>query len=120
MIFSWWNSQTIGTWLTTLLYGEKVGSDAFGNRYYQSRGGRRWVTYNGTVEASRVPPDWHGWLHHTFAEPPTTAPLRSRDFEAPHQPNLTGTEGAYRPQGSLARGGVRPPATGDYQAWKPE
>jgi NADH:ubiquinone oxidoreductase subunit len=41
-------------------------------------------------------------------------------FEAPHQPNLTGTEGAYRPDGSLSRGGARPPATGDYQAWKPE
>ena len=34
--------------------------------------------------------------------------------------NLTGTEGAYRPGGSLQKGGVRPPATGDYQAWKPD
>jgi len=32
MIFSWWNSQTIGTWLTTKLYGEPVGTDAFGTR----------------------------------------------------------------------------------------
>ena len=36
------------------------------------------------------------------------------------QPNLTGTEGAYKPGGSLSRGGARPPATGDYQAWKPD
>jgi NADH:ubiquinone oxidoreductase subunit len=72
------------------------------------------------VEASRVPPDWHGWLHHTYGEPPTRAPLKAKSFEAPHQPNLTGTDGAYRPDGSLAKGGVRPPATGDYQAWKPE
>ena len=78
------------------------------------------MIYNGTVEASRVPPDWHGWLHHTYAEPPTQAPLKVKPFEAPHQPNLTGTEGAYRPDGSLAKGGARPPATGDYQAWKPE
>jgi len=121
MIFSWWNSATWGTWLTTRLYGEPVGTDAFGNRYYQNRSGsRRWVIYNGTVEASRVPPDWHGWLHHTYAEPPTKAPLKAKPYEQPYQPNLTGTDAAYRPDGSLAKGGVRPPATGDYQPWKPE
>ena len=67
-----------------------------------------------------MPPDWHGWLHHTYAEPPTCAPLKARAFEKAHQPNLTGTEGAYKPSGSLSRGGARPSATGDYQAWKPD
>jgi len=121
MIFSWWNSATLGTLLTTWLSGAPVGTDDFGNRYYQNKdGSRRWVIYNGTVEASRVPPDWHGWLHHTYAEPPTKEPLKTRAFEKPHQPNLTGTDGAYRPSGSLKNGGVRPSATGDYQAWKPD
>jgi NADH:ubiquinone oxidoreductase subunit len=121
MIFSWWNSATWGTLLTTWLSGSAVGTDAFGNRYYQDKGGkRRWVVYNGTVEASRVPAEWHGWLHHTFAEPPTRAPLPVKSWELPHLPNMTGTDGALRPQGSLARTGVRPPATGDYQAWKPD
>ena len=121
MLFSWWKSQTLGTWLHTKLSGNAVGTDDFGNRYFQNKdGSRRWVIYNGTVEASRVPPDWHGWLHHTYAEPPTRAPLKVRDFEQPHQPNLTGTEGAYKPGGSLSRGASRPPATGDYQAWKPD
>ena len=121
MIFSWWNSATWGTWLMTKLQGEPVGTDTFGNRYFQNKdGSRRWVLYNGTVEASRVPPEWHGWLHHTYAEPPTTAPHKPRGSETPHQPNLTGTDGAYRPDGSLAKSGARPPATGDYQAWKPE
>jgi len=105
----------------TKLYGNAVGADDFGNRYYQNKdGSRRWVLYNGTVEASRVPAEWHGWLHHTFAEPPTKAPLRAQVWEAPHQPNLTGTEYALRPEGSLQRSGHRPRATGDYQAWKPE
>jgi len=121
MIFSWWNSATFGTLLTTWTQGAAVGEDAFGNRYYQNKdGSRRWVLYNGTVEASRVPAEWHGWLHHTFAEPPTKAPLRTQVWETPHQPNLTGTEYALRPEGSLQRSGHRPPATGDYQAWKPE
>ena len=53
-LFTWWNSQTFGTQLWTWLYGEAVGEDEFGNRYYRTRGGkidpalgfeRRWVIY---------------------------------------------------------------------------
>ncbi len=121
MIFSWWKTATYGTLVTTWFSGQPVGSDDFGNRYYPTRDGkRRWVLYSGTVEASRVPPDWHGWLHHTFAGPPPAAPLKAKSWEAEHRPNPTGTGGAYRPAGSLARSGVRAAATGDYQAWKPE
>ena len=63
--FTWWNGQTFGTLLTTSLYGEFVGEDEFGNRYYRTKGGkidpalgfeRRWVIYNGVAEASSVPP----------------------------------------------------------------
>src|SRR5277367_2844777 len=61
MIFIWWRGATLGTLVTTWFSGQFVGEDAFGNRYYQNKTGlRRWVLYNGTVEASRVPPDWHG------------------------------------------------------------
>jgi NADH:ubiquinone oxidoreductase subunit len=121
MIFSWWKGATYGTLMTTWLSGQPVGTDEFGNRYYRTRDGkRRWVLYNGTVEASRVPPDWHGWLHHTFQEPPTVAPVKGKAWEETHRPNLTGTDGAYRPDGSLVRGGVRATAAGDYHAWQPE
>jgi NADH:ubiquinone oxidoreductase subunit len=120
-IFVWWRHATIGTLVQTWLSGRFVGADKFGNRYYQNKTGkRRWVIYAGTVEASRVPPDWHGWLHHTFKEPPTVAPPPVKPWEKEYRPNLTGLPGAYRPPGSLAEGGERPPATGDYQAWKPE
>lgn len=120
-IFVWWRDATPGTWLTTWWSGRSVGSDAYGNRYYQTRDGkRRWVIYSGTVEASRVPPDWHGWLHHTFVDPPTVAPLKIKSWEKDHQPNLSGTPGAYHPQGSLAATGQHAPATGDYQAWNPD
>jgi NADH:ubiquinone oxidoreductase subunit len=120
-IFVWWQRATPGTLLLTWLSGHFVGEDKFGNRYYQNRAAlRRWVIYNGTVEASRVPAEWHGWLHHTFREPPTVAPQRVRPWEKEHVPNLTGTDMAYRPPGSLAASGQRAPATGDYGAWKPE
>ena len=121
MLYAWWHNATLGTLWTTWTTGAAIGTDKFGNRYYEARkSGRRWVIYAGTVEASRVPPDWHGWLHHTFADPPTVAPFKEKAWEKDHQPNLTGTDGAYRPDGSLLAAGKRPRATGDYEAWKPE
>jgi NADH:ubiquinone oxidoreductase subunit len=126
-IFGWTSGATLGTLFTIAKRGELVGTDEFGNRYYQSRDNvsydgrrRRWVVYNGYAEASKVTPDWHGWLHYTFAEPPTEVPLPRRRWEKDHQPNMTGTPLAWRPPGSLAAEGVRPAATGDYEAWKPE
>ena len=118
-IFTWWNGQTVGTRLMTWRRGEKVGEDEAGNIFYQSDGGkRRWVIYNGEAEASRVSPDWHGWLHHTFAEPPTKAPLPKKAWEKAHIPNLTGTDAAYVPPGSLNAPTPKPRA--DYEAWVPE
>ena len=38
--FTWWNGQTFGTQVWTALYGEFVGSDEFGNRYYRTKGGK--------------------------------------------------------------------------------
>lgn len=125
-IFTWWNGATLGALFDIGRRAAQVGEDEQGNRYYEERKPsldgrkRRWVVYNGLAEASRVPPDWHGWLHHTFEAPPTEAPLLRRAWEKPHQPNLTGTVHAYRPPGSLARGGERAAATGDYESWKPE
>ena len=53
-ILTWWNGQTVGTWLYTALHGVPVGEDESGNTYYRSRkGDRRWVIYNGESEASR-------------------------------------------------------------------
>ena len=56
-----------------------VGEDEAGNSYYETIDrrfdydgrNRRFVIYNGYADASKVPADWHGWLHHTFDEPPT-------------------------------------------------
>jgi NADH:ubiquinone oxidoreductase subunit len=127
-LFTWWNGQTFGTQLWTWRFGELVGEDEQGNRYYRTAGGkidptlhfeRRWVIYNGTAEASRIPPSWHGWMHHTVDLPPTEDGYKPREWEKPHVPNMTGTPAAYRPSGSTLASGRRPKATGDYQPWTP-
>lgn len=125
-IFSWWNGATIGARFDIGRRGVFVGQDEQGNKYYEEKRPsiegrkRRYVIYNGLAEASRVSPDWHGWMHHTVSEPPTIAPMKRHVWEKPHQPNLTGTVKAYRPKGSLARGGVRQTSTADYEAWSPD
>jgi NADH:ubiquinone oxidoreductase subunit len=123
-IFTWWNGATIGTRLG--LRGKTcVGNDALGNVYYE--GGkdtngwpRRWVIYSGSNDASRVAPEWYGWLHHQVDDLPDRALPPPRVWEKPAVPNLTGTTLAYRPSGALERGGRRAAATGDYEAWTPD
>jgi NADH:ubiquinone oxidoreductase subunit len=124
-IFTWWDGATIGTRLFTSRSGKRIGADGLGNVYFE--GGtdtaghaRRWVIYAGPNDASRVPPDWHAWLHHYADGPPDQSLPPSRRWESPPQANLTGTREAYRPAGALEAGGVRAAATGDYEAWSPD
>lgn len=129
-IFSWWGGNTWGTRLTIARQGRYVGGDSFGNRYYEQLEGvgpegplgrpRRWVTYKDLAEPSKVPPEWHGWLHYTVDTPPTEERYAPRPWQKPHRPNMTGTAEAYRPAGSILGSGHRPKATGDYKPWRPE
>lgn len=116
---TWWDGYSVGTALFTRRHGVKVGEDEAGNRYYRNADDtRRWVLYTGQNDASRVGPEWYGWLHHTFALPPTEDPFPRKPWEKPHHPNLTGTEGAYFRPGSIRRADVTPRS--DYEAWTPE
>jgi len=106
--------------------GVLVGSDKYGNQYYQEKEARpgmkqrRWVIYRGEPDASLVPPEWHGWLHYNQKEPlPEGSPFH-KPWQKEHVPNLTGTLGAYRPPGHAYEGGRRARATGDYEAWTPD
>jgi len=118
-IFTWWDGTAFGTSIFTARNGNRVGEDAEGNVYYRnSDDTRRWVIYNGENEATRVSPEWHGWLHHTWDEPPTDKPLVRKDWEQPHLANMTGTTAAYAPAGSLRS--AAPAERRDYEAWTPE
>jgi NADH:ubiquinone oxidoreductase subunit len=109
----------------TALYGKYMGADALGNKYYRGKPlkgrkrERRWVIYKGEPEASTVPPEWHGWLHHQTDRAPDAASKYRKAWQLPPQPNLTGTGAAYLPPGHTLRGGKRDAATGDYTAWQP-
>jgi NADH:ubiquinone oxidoreductase subunit len=129
-LFTWWaGSGTIGTIWTTWTRGRPVGTDEFGNRYYEDRTAkqsydkgrkRRWVKYKGYADASKIPPDWHGWMHYIYDTPPSQQPLPKKAWEKPHVPNMSGTPFAVYPKGSLNNPEVqRQPSSGDYEAWNP-
>ena len=126
-IFSWWGGNTWGTRLFTWRRGRQVGSDAFGNRYFLQKSGvgplgvpSRWVIYKDLSEPSQVPPDWHGWLHHTVDALPTDETYQAQPWQKAHEMNWTGSARAYRPQGSITGTAQRPKFSGDYKPWKPE
>lgn len=126
-VFCWWTGNTWGTRLTIWNQGRFIGEDQFGNRYYEQKRGvgplgvpRRFVTYKKLADPSKVPPEWHGWLHYTVDVPPTDEEYETQPWQREHVMNTTGTSQAYRPDGSILTPQSRPKATGDYQPWRPE
>jgi NADH:ubiquinone oxidoreductase subunit len=101
--------------LKSWFHKEFVGQDAFGNKYYihKSDAKKRWVHYNGDSDASKISPQWHGWLHHN-------APIPLSENLAPyykkmHYPNLTGTAFKHTPKNTT----LSLKNQAGYTAWKP-
>jgi NADH:ubiquinone oxidoreductase subunit len=111
--------------LHTLMYGKKMGEDHLGNVYYRGKPRRgqkrerRWVMYKDKAEASLVPAQWHGWLHHQTDHLPDESTQYRKDWQKPHLPNMTGTDAAYLPPGHALNPGPRAASTADYTAWEP-
>jgi len=115
----------IGLYIRTLLKGRFIGQDVYGNRYYcerswwpwsRSPGSRRWVLYKGLAEASKIPAEWHSWLHGGPATPLETASAKY-PWQKPHQPNLTGTPNSYQPSVLAAPKNKEAPKY--YEPWTP-
>ncbi|MDC3114599.1 NADH-ubiquinone oxidoreductase subunit NDUFA12 family protein [Candidatus Pelagibacter sp.] len=95
--FTWWNQDTFGTRIKTILFGKFVGKDSFGNKYYESKNNKRWVIYAGEIDASKIPVEWYSWIHFTPNKIEKKHDIDKYDWQKPHQPNLTGTDNAYFP-----------------------
>ena len=110
----------IGTKLYLLLRTKYIGSDNFGNLYYQAKTDynalgklKRFVFFKGKKEATKVPPTFNAWLKHIIYDfPKNTQP---HSWQQDYQCNLTGTKHAYFPsfqQKSLL-------LKAQYNAWTP-
>ena len=114
-IFIWWHRQTIGTFIYTMFTGKFVGRDEFGNKYYSNSKGKRWVIYTNTVESSKIPPEWHLWIHFLTNNKPSSNTIKFK-WQKKHKENLTGTSKAYKPDGSLSLDSKK--NMKKYEIWK--
>ena len=114
-IFIWWHRQTLGTFIYTLFNGKFVGKDKFGNKYYSNSKGKRWVIYKNLVESSKIPPNWHLWIHYLIKNKPLDDENRF-EWQKEHEENLTGTAESYKPEGSLYSDSKK--EMKKYETWK--
>ena len=91
VIFTWWNRQTLGTFLKTLFTGIFVGKDEFGNKYYKNKNNQRWIVYADNVEATKITSDWYLWMHHTTDKIPDKENKQKYSWQKKHVENKTGT-----------------------------
>ena len=96
IIFIWWSRQTFGTFLKTLFFGKYVGSDKYGNKYYQSKKNERWVVYANNIEATKITSDWYLWMHHTIDKTPNSKDTKF-SWQKKHLENQTGTSNSFKP-----------------------
>ena len=96
-IFTWWNSQTLGTFLKTLFFGIYVGKDESGNKYYKNKKDERWVIYSKDIEATKITSDWYLWIHHTIDKIPDYKVSKKYLWQKNHAENKTGTKNRYNP-----------------------
>jgi len=80
----------------TIRPGTLVGTDQFGNKYYQAPPGSmelrdRWVEYGGKKKdfnASRIPPEWHTWMTNVDEQHlATQIPFEQQPFMLKYRPN---------------------------------
>ena len=121
-LFTWWNGNTVGTSLYTLLYGIKIGEDYLGNSYYESKDKKnRWCIYHDQSEASRISPEWNNWLRFV-----SNAALTDNNkmfyWQKKFSGNDSGLQNAYRPSmiKSVSQKESLESYEYDYKAWNPE
>ncbi len=96
IFFTWWNRQTLGTFLKTLFFGKFVGKDELGNRYYKNKQDERWVIYAKNIEATKITNDWYLWMHHTIDKIPDKNEKKF-NWQKSHLENKTGSKDSYKP-----------------------
>jgi len=105
-----------------------VGVDKFGNKYYEKlhdtqHGRHRWVEYaeKDRYNASQVPPEWHGWLHHiTDSTGDQLLAQKTARYLVEHKQNYSGEgeELIYHSKGHALNPGQRDWTR--YQPWEPK
>ena len=115
-IFTWWYKQTVGTFIYTFFLGKFIGKDQFENKYYSNKKGtKRWVIYKSNIESTKIPPEWHLWIHFQTINKPSEQKNKF-SWQKEHEENLTGTKKSFKPEGSLMSESKK--SMKKYETWK--
>ena len=116
--------MNLGTVFYTWFYGNLVGADEFNNKYYCNSKdfgdikSKRWVMFSGEIEASKIPPHWHSWLHKSIQAPPIHY-QQKYNWQKSHQINMTGTSKAYYPNSHPLSNSKNDNIKEEYEKWNP-
>lgn len=102
-----------GLLLYTKIFGQYVDTDTSNNVYYKTKNSipeKRWVIYNGIYDSSKIPANWHSWLHFMRDTPP------EKDTHM-WIPNTTGTKFAHKQITSIEK--IPQIALDCYSSWSP-
>ena len=114
------------TKIRTFFFYNYIGKDQFGNKYYEQKPRKevgalkRIVKYNGLPEASKVPPGWHGWLHHNNNNIPNNQTNQEYHWQRQHLPNLSGTVHLKLPTKYIDNSKNDTNNETQYNAWAPK
>ena len=118
--------MSLGTRIYTWFNGNFIGNDELGNQYYcnskdpNDLKAKRWVIFNGEIEASNIPPHWHAWLHKSIDIPPINY-NHKYNWQKDHKQNMTGTKNAYFPSSHPLSKNYEPEKKQDeYKSWTPD
>ncbi len=112
IIFTWWNKQTLGTFLKTLFFGKYIGQDELGNKYYRNKSDERWVIYSNNIDATKITSEWFLWMHHTTDKIPQKDEKKYL-WQKKHLENKTGTKDAFKPIKIEKSNNLK-----QYESWK--
>ena len=101
-------------------------TDEIGNLYYSNNvnyndlNAKRWVIFNGEIEASKIPPHWHAWLHKSIDIPPLNYSNINIHGKKIMKKMLTGTDKTLIIQILiLYQKTINLMHTSDYETWNP-
>lgn len=89
------------------LFATKVGEDEYGNQFFELKRtdylGRkkRYCLYKGYVEASKISPEWHPFMHYQIAAKDVKTTYKQYKWQKPAIPDTTLSNYKFLPKNHM-------------------
>jgi NADH:ubiquinone oxidoreductase subunit len=88
-------------------FATKVGSDEYGNQFFELKTSdylgrkKRYCLYNGYVEASKISPEWHPFMHYQIEAKAVKKTFKQYKWQKPFVPDTTLSGSKFLPKNHL-------------------